>query len=103
MSNRSLHPDNAELAKMISAVDAKVDRKHGAVMNAFAKFRGEIRNELKPFHDYLVGQESVDQFKRDAGFRNGAGQINWMEIVKPVLTALVTALAVIAALLGVKQ
>lgn len=57
-------PTNHELAKKIDAVDKKVDSKHKSLVSSFAKFRHEIRKELQPFHDYLVGQEAVEKSKK---------------------------------------
>lgn len=85
-------PTNTDLAKKIEKLDIKVERKHNILTAAFNKFKKEIRNELKPFHDYLVGQEAIDKAKRQ-------GTISISNEVWNILKWLIL---IIGALVGVK-
>lgn len=54
-------PTNQQLAAQIREVDKRGERRHKTVLNALSKFKIEVREQLAPFHDYLVGQAAIDK------------------------------------------
>jgi phosphate uptake regulator len=56
-------PTNTELAAQIKEVDKRSEKRHKSVLTTITGFKKEMRDQLQPFHDYLVGVEAVNKNK----------------------------------------
>lgn len=64
-------PTNSDLQNQIVQLDKKVERRHSTMLNAFTRFKKEIRKDLLPFHDFIVAQNAITEAKK-----SGAISIN---------------------------
>lgn len=97
-------PTNTELAGQIKTLENKSNNRHKSILNAFSRFKKEIRAELKPIQDYLVGIEAIEKNeeqqarnKKDSPIT--AGSITIPEKVWEVVKLLII---IIAVLVGAK-
>lgn len=91
-------PTNQNLSDRIEKLDDKVERKFHNMNTAFTKFRSDIRGQLQPFHDYLVGIEAVN--KASTSDKGNGRNIIIPQIVWDVVKWMVL---IIATLVGVKN
>lgn len=77
--------------EQLANLEKKMDRRFHNMQKSLYLFKKEIRQELQPFHDYLIGQEAIMKIKNSSN-------INLSRDVFGLITKLVL---IIAALLGV--
>lgn len=92
-------PTNTELEQRIKKyISQRLGVLRREVKADMELLRNSVNTRLQPFHDYLVGQDAVVK----ASLTKPSGEINKGKLLEMTVQALVTAVAIIAVLLGVK-
>lgn len=69
MTTTPTTPTNEQLAEQIERVDKRSEKRHKSVLSSLTAFKKEMRDQLQPFHDYLVGQDAIN--KNQASINKG--------------------------------
>lgn len=96
-------PSNQDLQQQIIEVDKKVERRHKSVMSTVAKAKDELMNAIRPLTEYVNSQKTIETYIKEhptpASIRSG-GKFNKVRVTELLIQALISALAIIATLVG---